>query len=330
MKTTTVTSALLATASLVLLLLQTKGADGKSRAQLDLDEEAELGIPSFRDTPLVSTAREGQVAKLECSVNNLGTKKIIWKRKNATSPLTIDKKLFWQHDKRYKVQQRDKTSSWNLLIRDVRMDDAGEYECQVAAVNRQLRRFVELKVKRGKVKSKVEAKIDISGKTYVDEKHEIRLVCNASNNDQSPDDLDWFFEGTKLVTGEKIQITKSVSLMEKTIYSVLVVEDADMANAGMYVCRTSDLQVARERVDVLNAGTNNVKRGEKRLREIEKEIGKAEKGSSSASIKDQTPSGAGSNSASSCLSSVTSRSLLLLLTWLVCGLCRRHTLLLPT
>ncbi len=40
--------------------------------------------------------------------------------------------------------------------------------------------------------------------------------------------------------------------MEKTIFSILEVAGADMGDAGIYVCRTSDLQVASARVDVLN------------------------------------------------------------------------------
>lgn len=43
-----------------------------------------------------------------------------------------------------------------------------------------------------------------------------------------------------------------ISLMEKTIFSILEVEEADMDDAGIYVCRTSDLQIASARVDVLN------------------------------------------------------------------------------
>lgn len=40
--------------------------------------------------------------------------------------------------------------------------------------------------------------------------------------------------------------------MEKTISSILEVDDADMDDAGIYVCRTSDLQIVSTRVDVLN------------------------------------------------------------------------------
>ncbi|BFY97181.1 hypothetical protein BsWGS_00221 [Bradybaena similaris] len=106
--------------------------------------------------------------------------------------------------------------------------------------------------------------INITGTTYVEKNQKIRLICNATGAGHSPDSLDWFLNGQKLATDveKKVSIQMQVSLTEKTISSILEVEEADMDDAGIYVCRTSDLQIASTRLDVLNADTNNVKRGE--------------------------------------------------------------------
>lgn len=50
----------------------------------------------------------------------------------------------------------------------------------------------------------------------------------------------------------QITIHKRVSLTDRQIDSVLEVQDADLDDAGVYVCRTSELLVESKRVDVLN------------------------------------------------------------------------------
>ncbi|XP_076443909.1 neural cell adhesion molecule 2-like isoform X2 [Babylonia areolata] len=206
--------------------------------------------PSFLDTPRNFTYQEGQLARLECSLQNLGTKKVIWRRSSDPHPMTIGRKRYVD-DTRVMVEHMPLGQEWHLLIKQVRLDDEGQYECQVASRDKTLRRYVNLIVKQ----------IHIEGSTYVEKNGDIRLVCNATGEEHSPDDIDWFLNGQKLDTdSSQVSILKRVSLTEKTIYSILEIKNAKMKDAGIYVCRTSDLQIASERVDVLNADTNNVKR----------------------------------------------------------------------
>ncbi|XP_025077418.1 peroxidasin homolog isoform X2 [Pomacea canaliculata] len=239
-----------------------------SRAQ----NEAEPPQPRFLNTPQNFTFHEGELARLECSLENLGTKKVIWRKSSDPNPLTIGRKTFVD-DTRVMVEHIPLTPDWPLLIKQVRLDDEGQYECQVASRDRELRRYVNLIVlpgiKRKRVRpgnSKVlphdTGEIRITGHTYVEKSGSIRLICNATGEDHSPDDIDWFLNGQKLITDDanEVYIHKRVSLTDKTIYSSLEIKSADMSDAGIYVCRTSDLQIASARVDVLNADTNNVKR----------------------------------------------------------------------
>lgn len=80
-------------------------------------------------------------------------------------------------------------------------------------------------------------------------------MCNATGKDHPPDDLDWFKNGNKLLTqyANKVYIRKFVSLTTKTIVSILEIKDATLEDAGMYVCRTSDLQITSARVNVLKS-----------------------------------------------------------------------------
>jgi hypothetical protein len=97
--------------------------------------------------------------------------------------------------------------------------------------------------------------IQITGKTYVDEGHEIRLTCNATGVANPPDDLDWFKDGHKITTNyskRKMTVDKFVSLNSKTIASTLRISHARMGDTGTYICRTSDLQVTDTKVNVLD------------------------------------------------------------------------------
>lgn len=79
-------------------------------------------------------------------------------------------------------------------------------------------------------------------------------MCNATGEDYPPDELDWFKEGKKVTTDydRGLSITKFVSLAEQTIVSILRVKRSTMADAGNYVCRTSDLLIIGINVHVIN------------------------------------------------------------------------------
>ena len=98
------------------------------------------------------------------------------------------------------------------------------------------------------------SEIRITGEKYVEKGQKINLTCNATGESHPPDDLDWFKNGNKLLTNyrDEIFIQKRVSLTTKTIVSILEIENADMDDAGVYICRTSDLQITSTRINVLN------------------------------------------------------------------------------
>ena len=50
----------------------------------------------------------------------------------------------------------------------------------------------------------------------------------------------------------QVFIREFVSLMDKTIVSILEIKDAQLEDSGLYTCRTSNLQVKSLHVAVLN------------------------------------------------------------------------------
>ena len=96
--------------------------------------------------------------------------------------------------------------------------------------------------------------IHISGSTYVEKNQRLVLSCNASSDSYPPDDLDWFLNGIKVESNERagVTITKRMTYRSKTIWSELIIEHAQMQNAGTYICRTSDQLITNIKVNVLN------------------------------------------------------------------------------
>ncbi|XP_041363298.1 lachesin-like isoform X2 [Gigantopelta aegis] len=218
--------------------------------------------PSFVSIETNFTFTEGDLARLRCSVSNLGTKKVIWRRMSDPNPLTIGQRTFVE-DRRITVEHSPLHPDWNLIIKQVRRDDAGVYECQVSSRSRFLRWNVSLYVIARTTPRRIKPAIKIKGAKYVEKGMNVRLTCNATGAVHPPDEIDWFKNGDKLETNyaRKVYIQKRVSLTTRTILSILEIKNAKMTDAGLYICRTSDLQIKSRRVNVLNAETVNVKRG---------------------------------------------------------------------
>ena len=60
------------------------------------------------------------------------------------------------------------------------------------------------------------------------------------------------YYGFVLSLCRQVFIREFVSLMDKTIVSILEIKDAQLEDSGLYTCRTSNLQVKSLHVAVLN------------------------------------------------------------------------------
>ncbi|KAL8565201.1 hypothetical protein ACOMHN_001099 [Nucella lapillus] len=222
---------------------------------LNLDDVELSGpMPRFLPTPTFYSINVGDTAILECAVVDLDDKKVIWRRASDSNPLTVGRESF-REDSRIMSKHEPQSDFWNLLIHKVRLSDAGVYECQVSSKLRHLRHHVLLEVHEREISTIApRPSISLSGPDVVDKDNRLELSCNATGQDYPPDDLDWFKEGNKLTTSsdEKLFIRKFVSLTDKTIFSTLEVKDAQLDDSGLYICRTSNLQVRSLHVTVLD------------------------------------------------------------------------------
>ncbi|KAK0049449.1 muscle M-line assembly protein unc-89, partial [Biomphalaria pfeifferi] len=71
---------------------------------------------------------------------------VVWRKLPQSAPLTIGSKS-WTRDKRIHSEHVPNSSQWNLVVENVTVSDAGQYECHVSKRKSQLRHRVSLIVK---------------------------------------------------------------------------------------------------------------------------------------------------------------------------------------
>ncbi|CAG2191807.1 unnamed protein product [Mytilus edulis] len=225
-------------------------------------------LPSFKETRTNITVYVGKTAVLPCSIVNLGTKKVIWKRVDQKHALTIGEFVFTT-DERHSVDHSDKGYKWNLVIKDVTKAHAGLYDCQISTKEDLVRRIRLSVTDPPPVEETREKKtifrpaIHISGPNFTEKGEPIRITCNATGDSMTPEHMDWFHNGLKLQQNidAGVLITEFRHSETKTLYSVLEIAKSTMKDTGVYICRSSKKDVDSHHVVVLNADSSHDKRG---------------------------------------------------------------------
>ncbi|XP_046358608.1 zwei Ig domain protein zig-8-like isoform X2 [Haliotis rufescens] len=232
--------------------------------------------PKFLPGNMNVTVREGAMAVLPCKIRNLGTKKVAWRRLNSDQFLTIGK-ITWIKQVNMMVEhetQPGDITTWDLLIKNVKANDTGIYECQITSTQ-EYAYHVQLNVVGPPITNPA---ISVIGSTYVDYGESIKLICNATGGPHIPEEIDWFKDGDKIDAHKykDIVITKYRSLRSQSMTSELLVDRSTTDHSGTYICRSSQDVIASIKVTVLveptilerfqrksnySTDTTNVKRG---------------------------------------------------------------------
>eukprot|EP00106_Octopus_bimaculoides_P017621 XP_014785063.1 PREDICTED: Down syndrome cell adhesion molecule-like protein Dscam2 isoform X2 [Octopus bimaculoides] len=209
-------------------------------------------IPRFNPSPTNVTFRRGETAILHCSIENLGTKTVMWRKASDPHPWTIGTYTYVK-DSSVTVTHNEEANEWNLLIKNLEKRHGGVYVCQVSTRDR-ISRQVLLRITDNPVREKTKPSIQVSGKSYIEKGDPIKLVCNTTGSEYPPLDLDWFKDGNKINadSAKKIKIDKRHFPHANTLSSVLNITHSKMSDAGEYVCRSSNLEITSIKVHVLN------------------------------------------------------------------------------
>ncbi|XP_056020496.1 limbic system-associated membrane protein-like isoform X2 [Ostrea edulis] len=222
-------------------------------------------FPFFHETERNITVRTGDLAILKCTIENLGPKMVVWRKLGAGYPLTIGEMVYSANDK-IDIQQkkgRRGLDHWNLIIKRVDPSDAGQYECQVSSAQA----FVYL-VQLTVIDSppKESAGLTLEGRNIVNDNEPINLTCLVKGEYRTPEDVDWFFNGDKILPGKdhwsRVYITREREPYRREFKSHLLIDKSDLSDRGVYVCRASDnLQLVKSiTISVLEVPTPKQKK----------------------------------------------------------------------
>ncbi|XP_076104679.1 zwei Ig domain protein zig-8-like isoform X3 [Mytilus galloprovincialis] len=251
-------------------------------------------LPSFKETRTNITVYVGKTAVLPCSIVNLGTKKVIWKRVDQKHALTIGEFVFTT-DERHSVDHSDKGYKWNLVIKDVTKAHAGLYDCQISTKEDLVRRIRLSVTDPPPVEETREKKtifrpaIHISGPNFTEKGEPIRITCNATGDSMTPEHMDWFRDGLKIQQNidAGVLITEFRHSETKTLYSVLEIAKSTMKDTGVYICRSSKKDVDSHLVVVLNGkltDSSHDKRGFQDIKTVVKSSHLDNPGNSASSV----------------------------------------------
>ncbi|XP_013140333.1 PREDICTED: uncharacterized protein LOC106104749 [Papilio polytes] len=219
------------------------------------DHDRKYG-PNFEDTPKGNvtkiTVQLGEDAYLNCRISLLQDKTVSWVRRRGKEELpellTVGA-VTYAADNRVTVAKRY-PGNWRLLIKEVKPDDEGIYECQISTHPPRVSR-IYLHVNTPQVWVVDEAGAPLSEK-YYEAESTLALVCRARHVD-TPAVLTWIHEGRALnadTTRGGISVkTEQVSGGADSLLRLARVNSSD---AGNYTCAVRGARPHTVSVHVLN------------------------------------------------------------------------------
>ncbi|XP_003700102.1 limbic system-associated membrane protein [Megachile rotundata] len=180
-------------------------------------------------------AQTGGNANLPCRFTGPGI--VTWIRRKDRQLLTVGTRTH-AIDTRFMVVSS--SPDWNLLIKNVKRDDAGLYECQIQTEPVQ-QRFVRLSI--------TEAYSTIPGgpDLHVKQGSSLRLECQLIASTETPSFIFWYREGRMInyddEPGVRVEATKNGS--------ILVVDKVKLSHGANYTCSPSNARPAYIMIHVI-------------------------------------------------------------------------------
>ncbi|XP_043251463.1 junctional adhesion molecule B-like [Colletes gigas] len=180
-------------------------------------------------------AQTGGSAILPCKFTGPGM--VTWIRRKDRQLLTVGSDTH-AIDKRFKVDSN--STDWTLLIKNIKRDDAGMYECQIQTepVRQQ---FIRLNV--------TEAYSIIPGgpDLHVKQGSSLRLECQLIASAEAPSFIFWYRQGRMInyddEPGVRVEATKNGS--------ILIVDKVKLSHGANYTCSPSNARPAYIMIHVI-------------------------------------------------------------------------------
>lgn len=211
----------------------------------DLTPATIINEPYFdTQTPKNVTGLVGKSAYLSCRVRSLGNKTVSWIRHRDIHILTVGSYTYTS-DQRFQATYHKENDEWTLQIKWAQKRDGGVYECQIST--QPVRSyFVNLNV--------VVPTASILGgpDLHFDKGSTINLTCTIKYSPEPPAYIFWYHHDEVISYDSQRGGVSVITEKGDITTSYLLIQNADLADAGRYSCSPSNADVASVRVHVLN------------------------------------------------------------------------------
>lgn len=169
-------------------------------------------------------AQVGGSVTIKCYTRFLGNEMVTWLKRDEDHLLTAGSQVY-SSDARFSVAHIKNQDLWELSLREVRLADAGLYECQLTT-HPPTSLFFTLKV--------VEARAVIEGhpSIHFHKGHTLRLRCIVERATEAPLYIFWYHNGSMV----NYFPNKPVRIMKHRYSSILTINNLTWAHAGEYRC----------------------------------------------------------------------------------------------
>ncbi|KAL1509840.1 hypothetical protein ABEB36_004517 [Hypothenemus hampei] len=189
---------------------------------------------------------EGQTVIIPCTVRNLSYEKVVsWIRSKDIHILTSGS-LTFASDYRFEVVHSDSNNDfWGLRIRGVKVEDSGQYECQV---NTEPKMSLAYKLTVSKIGTDENSKwlgyatIHEPKEVFVQNGSPYAIQCEISTtiSKKISTEVWWLHEDTQILSqpieSSRITIHTSLSEQANIIHSILTFHYVTWQDAGTYTC----------------------------------------------------------------------------------------------
>ncbi|XP_071527541.1 zwei Ig domain protein zig-8-like isoform X2 [Panulirus ornatus] len=169
-------------------------------------------------------AQVGGTATIKCYTHFLGDETVTWLKRDEEQLLTAGGQVY-SSESRYSVSHVRHQKLWELSVRNIRLSDAGQYECQLTT-HPPTSLFFTLKV--------VEAVAVIVGgpEIHVHTGVKLRLHCNVELATEDPQYIFWFHNGSMI----NFASSRPVKVVKHPFSSSLIISNVTWRDAGSYNC----------------------------------------------------------------------------------------------
>ncbi|KAK8377196.1 hypothetical protein O3P69_013680 [Scylla paramamosain] len=169
-------------------------------------------------------AQVGGTATIKCYTHFIGDEMVTWLKRDEDQLLTAGS-VIYSSEKRYSVSHVRHQQLWELTVMDVKLSDAGTYECQMTT-HPPTSLFFILKV--------LEARAVLQGapEVHVQTGESLRLHCAVQYATSPPHFIFWYHNGSMI----NFASPRPLQVVNHRYSSILYISDVRWEDAGAYRC----------------------------------------------------------------------------------------------